>query len=176
MSLRDLRRHAGQLALLGFAGHEIPPELKSIAREFDIGGVIFFARNIAEPRQVLELAREARALARAGRAYPIREEHEFYLSNAPFALLRYTLLEVGRRMAGRGQLDQAEDILFLELDEAQAAFRARSDFGRWSSTTLFPEVSRRLAATVRSRIATLRTHRADHGRRAAGIQSPGFCS
>ena len=64
MSLRDLRRHAGQLALLGFAGHEIPPELKTIAREFDIGGVIFFARNIVSPQQVLELSREARTLAR----------------------------------------------------------------------------------------------------------------
>lgn len=63
MSLRDLRRHVGQMAILGFAGHEIPPELKSIAREFDLGGVIFFARNIVEPAQVLALSRDARELA-----------------------------------------------------------------------------------------------------------------
>ncbi len=68
-----------------------------------------------------------RALARAERAYPVREEHEFWLSNAPFAQLRYTLLEVGKRMAERGQLERAEDIMFLELEEARAAFRDRSD-------------------------------------------------
>jgi beta-N-acetylhexosaminidase len=64
MSLRNLRRHVGQLAILGFPGHEVPPELKAIAREFDLGGVIFFARNVAEPAQVLEMSRQARDLQR----------------------------------------------------------------------------------------------------------------
>ncbi|MGE5813066.1 MAG: beta-N-acetylhexosaminidase [Acidobacteriota bacterium] len=64
MSLRDLRRHVGQLAILGFPGHEITADLKAIAREFDLGGVIFFARNIAEPPQVLAMSRQARELAR----------------------------------------------------------------------------------------------------------------
>jgi beta-N-acetylhexosaminidase len=64
MSLRDIRRHVGQLAILGFPGHEITPELRTIAREFDLGGVIFFARNVAEPAQVLDLSRQSRALAR----------------------------------------------------------------------------------------------------------------
>lgn len=67
MSLRDLRRHVGQLAILGFDGHAIPADLKALAREFDLGGVIFFARNVeapADPAQVAELAREARGLAR----------------------------------------------------------------------------------------------------------------
>lgn len=63
MSLRDLRRHVGQLAILGFPAHEISAELRAIAREFDLGGVIFFARNIAEPAQVLDLSRQARDLA-----------------------------------------------------------------------------------------------------------------
>jgi beta-N-acetylhexosaminidase len=64
MSLRETRRHAGQLAILGFAGHELTPELKSIAREFDLGGVILFARNVVDPAQVLEIARQARELRR----------------------------------------------------------------------------------------------------------------
>jgi rifampicin phosphotransferase len=70
-----------------------------------------------------------RALARARRAYPVREEHEFWLSNAPFAQLRYALLEVGQRMTERRQLGRAGDIAFLELEEARAAFRDRSDVG-----------------------------------------------
>ena len=64
MSLRDVRRQVGQLAIAGFAGPAIPPELRALAREFDLGGVILFARNVEEPEQVAELAREARTLAR----------------------------------------------------------------------------------------------------------------
>jgi beta-N-acetylhexosaminidase len=37
-------------------GSVLPIELKSIAREFGLGGVILFARNIVEPEQVAELA------------------------------------------------------------------------------------------------------------------------
>ena len=64
MSLRDFRRQAGQVAIAGFSGHSIPAELKALAREFDLGGVIFFARNIESPEQVAELSRQAQELAR----------------------------------------------------------------------------------------------------------------
>ena len=64
MSLRDFRKHAGQLAIAGFAGHTIPAELRTLAREFDLGGVIFFARNIDSPEQVADLSRQAQELAR----------------------------------------------------------------------------------------------------------------
>jgi beta-N-acetylhexosaminidase len=64
MSLRDIRRHAGQLAIAGFAGPTIPEDLRSLAREFDLGGVIFFARNVESPEQVAELSHEVRTLAR----------------------------------------------------------------------------------------------------------------
>ena len=56
MSLRDLRRHVGQLAIVGFSGHAVPADLKRVAAQFDLGGVIYFARNIAEPAQVAELS------------------------------------------------------------------------------------------------------------------------
>ena len=62
MSLRDVRRHIGQLAIAGFAADSIPSDLKSLAREFDLGGIILFARNVVEPEQVAEIAREAQAL------------------------------------------------------------------------------------------------------------------
>ncbi len=63
MSLRDIRRHVGQLAIAGFAGHSIPSDLRSLAREFDLGGIILFARNVEAPDQVAEIAREAQTLA-----------------------------------------------------------------------------------------------------------------
>lgn len=63
MSLRELRRHVGQLAIVGFPGHAVPADLKRVAAEFDLGGVIYFARNIAEPAQVADLSRESADLA-----------------------------------------------------------------------------------------------------------------
>jgi beta-N-acetylhexosaminidase len=64
MSLKELRRHVGQLAIAGFSGYGIPSDLRLLAREFDLGGVIFFARNVESPEQVAEMSREARELAR----------------------------------------------------------------------------------------------------------------
>ena len=63
MSPSGLRRHVGQLMIAGFDGHEIPLELRSLAREFGLGGVILFARNIGDPEQVAELSYEAARLA-----------------------------------------------------------------------------------------------------------------
>jgi beta-N-acetylhexosaminidase len=61
--MRDLRRHAGQLAIAGFAGRSIPPDLRLLAREFDLGGVVFFGRNVEAPEQVAEMSRDAQTLA-----------------------------------------------------------------------------------------------------------------
>jgi len=58
-----LRRQVGQLLIAGFDGLTVPVELKSIAREFGLGGVILFARNVSEAEQVAELCYEATRLA-----------------------------------------------------------------------------------------------------------------
>jgi beta-glucosidase-like glycosyl hydrolase len=57
-----LRHRIGQLLIAGFDGHVLPVELKSLAREFGLGGVILFARNIEEPEQVAELCFDAARL------------------------------------------------------------------------------------------------------------------
>ena len=62
MSRLALRRQIGRLLIAGFHGHQVPAELKSLAREFGLGGVILFARNIAEPEQVADLSFEAARL------------------------------------------------------------------------------------------------------------------
>ncbi len=58
MSPLALRRQIGQLLIAGFNGTTVPTELRSIAREFGLGGVVLFARNIEEPEQVAELSFE----------------------------------------------------------------------------------------------------------------------
>jgi beta-N-acetylhexosaminidase len=62
VSPSGVRRQIGQLLVAGFNGTQLPSELRSLAREFSLGGVILFARNIAEPEQVAELAHEASRL------------------------------------------------------------------------------------------------------------------
>ena len=64
MSLREFRRHVGRLAIVGFTGHAVPAGLRELVTEFDLGGVVYFARNIVDPDQVAELSSEVAALAR----------------------------------------------------------------------------------------------------------------
>jgi beta-N-acetylhexosaminidase len=63
MSMKDMRRRVGQLALVGFAGYSIPQDLRLFARDFDLGGVVLFPGNIEAPEQVSEIARDVEALA-----------------------------------------------------------------------------------------------------------------
>lgn len=62
MSPRALRHQIGQLLMAGFNGTSLPPELRALAREFSLGGVVFFKRNVDEPEQVAEVARDIRDL------------------------------------------------------------------------------------------------------------------
>jgi beta-N-acetylhexosaminidase len=68
MHLRALRQHAGRFAIVGFAGHSVPDSLRELVKTFDLGGVIYFARNVADPAQVRELSREVAGL---GRDWPL---------------------------------------------------------------------------------------------------------
>ena len=58
-----IRRSIGQLLIGSLPGFTIPSELRSLAREFGLGGVILFARNIEVPEQVAELAHDLQSLA-----------------------------------------------------------------------------------------------------------------
>src|SRR6185436_14640792 len=58
MSPLALRRQIGQLLIAGFNGTQVPVELRSLARDFGLGGAILFARNIEAAEQVAELSFE----------------------------------------------------------------------------------------------------------------------
>jgi beta-N-acetylhexosaminidase len=59
----SLRRDIGQLLIGSLPGTTITPEMRSLAREFSLGGVILFSRNIEEPEQVAELSVDVQSLA-----------------------------------------------------------------------------------------------------------------
>jgi beta-N-acetylhexosaminidase len=58
------RRDIGQYLIGSMPGTNVPVELRSLAREFDLGGVILFSRNIEAPEQVAELAADSETLGR----------------------------------------------------------------------------------------------------------------
>lgn len=64
MSLRLIRPQLGQLLVVGIAGDRVPVELRSLAREFGIGGVLLASRTLTDPLQVADLTREIRTLTR----------------------------------------------------------------------------------------------------------------
>ena len=64
---------------------------------------------------------------RAERAYPVREDNEFFTASAPLALMRYRLLEIGWRLRDRGQLSSRDDIFFLTWKEALSALSDGDD-------------------------------------------------
>ena len=60
---RAIRREIGQLLIGSFPGTTISAELRSLGREFSLGGVILFARNVEEPAQIADLSQHAQALS-----------------------------------------------------------------------------------------------------------------
>lgn len=58
----SLARRVGQVLIGSFTGHDLPVELAALAREFDLGGVTLFARNVDSPEQVLDVAMRSAAL------------------------------------------------------------------------------------------------------------------
>jgi beta-N-acetylhexosaminidase len=62
MSPRALRQQIGQLLVGSFTGAEVSVELRALAREFSIGGITLFKRNVHDPEQVREVARQIEEL------------------------------------------------------------------------------------------------------------------
>ena len=63
------RRDVGQFLIGSIPDRTVPAEMRALAREFDLGGVILFSRNIEAPEQVVELAAEGEALGRTSPAW-----------------------------------------------------------------------------------------------------------
>lgn len=86
---------------------------------------------VAQAREQLagtpQAARFDELLAGAERAYPVREDNEYWTISAPNALLRWAALEAAGRMVRRGRLDRADHVFFLELEELSHALADGTD-------------------------------------------------
>ncbi len=79
------------------------------------------ARSLLASRPAADRERFERALARARETYPAFEDRVWHTTSVQLGLLRYLALEIGRRLADRGQLAAVEDVFFLETQEARSA-------------------------------------------------------
>ena len=59
----SLRREIGQLLIGSLPAKTITPEMRALAREFQLGGVTLFKRNIEAPEQVAELSHDLQTLS-----------------------------------------------------------------------------------------------------------------
>lgn len=96
------------------------------------------ARTLLRNESPEERERFERLLERALERYGLREENGYYTVGAPLALMRYALLEAGRRLCSRHQLDEASSVFLLELDEILQGLR-------------FPDADYRTAVVMRER-------------------------
>jgi len=81
------------------------------------------ARAALAGRPPADRERFERAHAAAWRAYHLREESIFYGDSLPSGVLRYTALEIGRRLVGRNTLDHPADAVHLTADQLRRALR-----------------------------------------------------
>jgi pyruvate,water dikinase len=100
------------------------------------------AREQLLRKSAADQAEFERLLGRAERYYPVREENEFTTISVPTALARQRLLEAGRRLSERGQIDSAEDVFMLT--------RAEITSGLVSGTALCDAARTRGAERARS--------------------------
>lgn len=70
--MRDALRRAGQRVVIGFDGLAVSDDARALIRDYAVGHVILFARNVESPRQVADLVRELMDVARrAGHDSPL---------------------------------------------------------------------------------------------------------
>jgi beta-N-acetylhexosaminidase len=70
--LKSILQEVGQRFMVGFEGHTASADVRRLIRDFGLGNVILFARNVDSPEQVAELVRELQAIARdAGHETPL---------------------------------------------------------------------------------------------------------
>jgi beta-N-acetylhexosaminidase len=70
--MKHVVREVGQRFMIGFEGHTPSADVRRLIRDFGVGNVLLFARNVDSPEQVAELVRELQSIARdAGLDLPL---------------------------------------------------------------------------------------------------------
>lgn len=62
---KNVKNLVGQLFLVGFNGYSVPNDFKKSMQDYNLGGTIYFKRNVQSPAQLAELSNEVQFLCRA---------------------------------------------------------------------------------------------------------------
>jgi beta-N-acetylhexosaminidase len=65
----------GQMFMIGFDGTHLPQETKKLIKDYKIGGVILFRRNVQDPSQLFDLCKEIQSLSKGHPPF-IAVDHE----------------------------------------------------------------------------------------------------
>lgn len=71
MASKNLKSLVGQLFVVGFDGYSVTPEFKKAVQELNLGGTIYFKRNVQSPAQLAELSNELQFSARGKDTPPL---------------------------------------------------------------------------------------------------------
>ncbi len=61
---KNIKSLVGQMFLVGFNGYSVPNEFKQFMQDWNLGGTIYFKRNVQSPAQLAELSNEVQFLCR----------------------------------------------------------------------------------------------------------------
>lgn len=68
---KQIRQNIGQLFIIGFDGYSVPASFKKFIQDDNLGGVIYFKRNVQSPAQLAELSNEIQFSCRVKSALPL---------------------------------------------------------------------------------------------------------
>lgn len=57
-SKKDIQSLVGQLFIVGFNGYSVPGDFKKFIQDYNLGGTLYFKRNVQSPGQLAELSNE----------------------------------------------------------------------------------------------------------------------
>ena len=60
-----LEQKAGQVMMFGFDGVALTPELDTLLKQIQPGGIVLFARNVESPRQLAQLNTDFQRVAKS---------------------------------------------------------------------------------------------------------------
>lgn len=58
LSELTLRQKLGQIFMFGFDGHHVPPHVQDLLRDYRLGNIIYFRRNVSHSEQIIALSQE----------------------------------------------------------------------------------------------------------------------
>lgn len=58
LSQLTLRQKLGQILMFGFEGHTVPAHITDLLRDYKLGNIIYFRRNVSQSEQIIALSQE----------------------------------------------------------------------------------------------------------------------